>query len=153
MDVMVPGLNGPGTLGALRDRGQDVPAIFLAAKGQRAELEALNKLGPLGVIAKPFDPMGLVSEVLTLWGPSPRSNSRPPPGWNVAFRVGLAAFLGGPLGTQISAGPRTGPCTRSRPLAAIASNPRPRARQPARFSPCAVPSAGTLRIKSSTPGN
>lgn len=67
MDVMMPGLDGPGALAALRANGHGVPVIFLTAKVQASEVAALRSLGALGVIAKPFDPMTLSRDVLALW--------------------------------------------------------------------------------------
>lgn len=67
MDVMMPELDGPGTLAALRARGSEVPVVFLTAKVHPAEVAHLESLGALGVIAKPFDPMTLAQQVRTLW--------------------------------------------------------------------------------------
>jgi CheY-like chemotaxis protein len=61
LDVMMPDLDGPATLDRLRSGplGPDVPVVFLTAKLQPADQERLNRLGAAGVLAKPFDPMGL----------------------------------------------------------------------------------------------
>ena len=60
LDVMMPDVDGPATLERLRPLlGQDVPVIFLTAKAQTADVERLQALGAAGVIAKPFDPLGL----------------------------------------------------------------------------------------------
>lgn len=67
MDVMMPGLDGPATLAALRGRGLDTPVVFLTAKVQAPEVAALKAQGALGVIAKPFDPMTLAGDVRALW--------------------------------------------------------------------------------------
>lgn len=67
MDVMMPGLDGPATLAALRERGLGIPVVFLTAKVQAPEVAALKAQGALGVIAKPFDPMTLAHEVRALW--------------------------------------------------------------------------------------
>jgi len=70
LDVMMPGLDGPSTLERLRDGvlPDAVPVIFLTAKIQPADRDYLNALGAAGVIAKPFDPMGLATEVARLVG-------------------------------------------------------------------------------------
>ena len=70
LDVMMPGLDGPSTLEQLRSGllPDDVPVIFLTAKIQPADRDYLNALGAAGVIAKPFDPMGLATEVARLVG-------------------------------------------------------------------------------------
>ena len=68
LDVMMPGLDGPSTFRRLRERDgcSEIPVIFLTAKAQRAEVERLKELGPVGVLTKPFDPMKLPDEVRAL---------------------------------------------------------------------------------------
>jgi two-component system OmpR family response regulator len=69
LDVMMPDLDGPATLARLRPLlGQQVPVIFLTAKAQAADVERLKALGAVGVIAKPFDPLGLSGEVAAIIG-------------------------------------------------------------------------------------
>ncbi len=64
LDVMMPGVDGPGTLELLRPViGDETPVIFLTAKTQTADRERLSDLGAAGLIAKPFDPMTLPDEV------------------------------------------------------------------------------------------
>ena len=69
LDVMMPGMDGPTTLRALRTMPAvaNVPVIFLTAKVQPSEVANLKSLGALDVIAKPFDPMTLSSRVLEIW--------------------------------------------------------------------------------------
>jgi len=69
LDVMMPGMNGPEVLQALRQRPDtaQVPVIFLTAKAQEAEIARLRALGALDVIAKPFDPMTLSDAIKQLW--------------------------------------------------------------------------------------
>lgn len=69
LDVMMPGMDGPTTLQALRDcpATASIPVIFMTAKAQSQEIERFKSLGALGVITKPFDPMNLVEEVNALW--------------------------------------------------------------------------------------
>ena len=68
LDVMMPDVDGPATLERLRPLIGDAPVIFLTAKTQSSDLERLTSLGAAGVIAKPFDPMGLPEEVDALIG-------------------------------------------------------------------------------------
>ena len=70
MDVMMPGMDGPGTLRALQERSllDGVPVVFMTAKVQPREVAHYTALGALGVIAKPFDPMQLADQVRELWG-------------------------------------------------------------------------------------
>jgi CheY-like chemotaxis protein len=65
LDVMMPEMDGPATLKALRDLPQtaQTPAIFMTAKVQASEVQHYKSLGALEVIAKPFDPMTLAQEV------------------------------------------------------------------------------------------
>ncbi|MBL4848831.1 MAG: response regulator [Planctomycetes bacterium] len=67
LDVMMPGMDGPSTLEALRREGHAVPVIFVTAKAQPAEVEAYRALGALDVIRKPFDAMLLAAEVRAAW--------------------------------------------------------------------------------------
>jgi len=69
LDVMMPVMDGPGTLKALRERPglSAVPVAFMTAKVQPQEVARYTELGALGVIAKPFDPMTLASDVRRLW--------------------------------------------------------------------------------------
>jgi len=65
LDVMMPGMDGPTTLKALRElpEAADIPALFMTAKVQADEIAALKALGALEVIAKPFDPMKLAQQI------------------------------------------------------------------------------------------
>jgi CheY-like chemotaxis protein len=69
LDVMMPGLDGPATLAALRALPQtaSTPVIFMTAKVQASEIEQYRSLGALDVIAKPFDPMTLAEQVKAIW--------------------------------------------------------------------------------------
>ncbi|MEQ5816017.1 response regulator [Marinobacter sp. NFXS11] len=65
LDVMMPGMDGPATLKALRelDGMADVPVIFMTARLQNSEIREYRELGALGVIPKPFDPMTLSDQI------------------------------------------------------------------------------------------
>lgn len=65
LDVMMPTMDGPSTLKKLRENEEtkDIPVIFLTAKVQPNEVTEYLQLGALGVVAKPFDPMSLPSEI------------------------------------------------------------------------------------------
>ena len=69
LDVMMPGLDGPTTLKALRELPEftEKPAIFMTAKVQPDEIDEYINLGALDVIPKPFDPMTLASQIKTIW--------------------------------------------------------------------------------------
>lgn len=65
LDVMMPGMDGPATLAALRadPSTAGIPVVFLTAKVQATERRRLEDLGAAGVIAKPFDPTTLADQV------------------------------------------------------------------------------------------
>lgn len=65
LDVMMPGMDGPSTLAALRARPEtaQIPVVFVTAKVQRREVDHYRALGAAGVVAKPFDPMTLAADV------------------------------------------------------------------------------------------
>lgn len=69
LDVMMPGMDGPATLKALRQQPAlaAVPVVFITAKVQASEVAAYKDLGAVDVIPKPFDPMRLASQVGEIW--------------------------------------------------------------------------------------
>lgn len=76
LDVMMPGMDGPSVLKALRQSPQlkHIPVAFMTAKVQPHEIEYFINLGAVGVIAKPFDPMTLSKLVSDLWKKAERSS-------------------------------------------------------------------------------
>lgn len=69
LDVMMPNMDGPTTLQDLRklETTAKTPVIFMTAKVQASEKEYYLSLGAIDVIAKPFDPMSLATQVRQLW--------------------------------------------------------------------------------------
>jgi two-component system OmpR family response regulator len=69
LDVMMPELDGPSTLGLLRKLPEieHVPVIFMTAKVSAEEVLTYEHLGAIGVISKPFDPMQLAVTVRGIW--------------------------------------------------------------------------------------
>jgi CheY-like chemotaxis protein len=68
LDVMMPGMDGPATLAALRRRyGGGVPVVFMTARVQAHEIAQYREMGAVDVIAKPFDPMTLAATVQAIW--------------------------------------------------------------------------------------
>ena len=69
MDVMMPGMDGPTVLQALRKLNglANTPAIFMTAKVLPEEIEQLKDAGAIEVIAKPFDPMTLSDTIRDIW--------------------------------------------------------------------------------------
>jgi two-component system, OmpR family, response regulator len=73
LDVMMPGMDGPSTLAALRAQPPLVgtPVVFMTAKVQPSEVAHFRSLGALDVIAKPFDPMNLGTQLRAIWDTRP----------------------------------------------------------------------------------
>ena len=69
LDVMMPGMDGPGTLAALRARSDlpPTPVAFMTAKVQPTEVAYYKSLGALAVVAMPFAPMTLASQIRSIW--------------------------------------------------------------------------------------
>lgn len=69
LDVMMPGMDGPSTLKALRalPATAGTPVIFMTAKVQAAEVAQYRELGAIDVIHKPFDPMELSAQIGRIW--------------------------------------------------------------------------------------
>ncbi len=69
LDVMMPGMDGPETMLALRkiDYFKGIPFAFLTAKAQPDEIVRLKSLGAIDVIGKPFDPSTLSDQVRKIW--------------------------------------------------------------------------------------
>ena len=65
LDMMMPMMDGPSTLEALRsnDRTRNIPVIFLTAKAMTSEIEKLKRMGARGVLTKPFDPTVLANQM------------------------------------------------------------------------------------------
>jgi CheY-like chemotaxis protein len=69
LDVMMPVLDGPSTLQALRRMPAlaDVPVVFMTAKVQGDEVARYRELGAADVIGKPYDPVKLPELVRAIW--------------------------------------------------------------------------------------
>jgi two-component system, OmpR family, response regulator len=73
LDVMMPGMDGPMTLEAIRKLPgfAAVPAVFMTAKAQPHEIDKLKTLGALDVVVKPFDPEALCTQIGDIWRHAP----------------------------------------------------------------------------------
>jgi len=69
LDVMMPDMDGPTTLKALKENPQlsHLPVIFLTAKILPDEINRFKSLGAVDVISKPFDPMTLADQIKEIW--------------------------------------------------------------------------------------
>lgn len=70
LDVMMPRMNGVSVLQELQDKPttQAIPVIFLTARVSFTEPQRYLALGAKGAIAKPFDPLALVSQICCILG-------------------------------------------------------------------------------------
>ncbi|MCW5824381.1 MAG: response regulator [Cyanobacteria bacterium TGS_CYA1] len=68
LDVMMPGMDGPTTLNAIKQTYANAapPVIFMTAKALKTEVELYLNLGSAGVITKPFDPKSLPNEIFSI---------------------------------------------------------------------------------------
>ena len=68
LDVSMPNLDGYQTCGMLKANPEtsSIPVIFLTARVQKQDIETGMKSGALGYLTKPFDPMTLHSQILTI---------------------------------------------------------------------------------------
>ena len=69
LDVMMPAMDGPTTMDALRSLPgmPAVPVVFFTANTQAQVREQLIRAGALGLILKPIEPNALVAQIRALW--------------------------------------------------------------------------------------
>jgi CheY-like chemotaxis protein len=65
LDVMMPDMDGPKTLKAIRADNTlaKIPVIFLTAKVQNSDRQRFTEMGVTTVLAKPFDPLQLGQQI------------------------------------------------------------------------------------------
>jgi CheY-like chemotaxis protein len=75
LDVMMPGMDGPETLAAMRrlPSWAETPAVFVTAKVRNQERQRYLDLGAVEVIPKPFDPMTLADQLRAVWTRLPQA--------------------------------------------------------------------------------
>lgn len=69
LDVVMPDMDGPAVLSALRAR-EDVariPVVFMTAQVRPVDVSRYTGLGCCGVIAKPFEPATLADALRGMW--------------------------------------------------------------------------------------
>jgi len=69
LDWMMPVMDGPAVLRAMRERSEtkDLPVVFITAKASQREHDELLALGAAGIISKPFSPRELPEQIRTIW--------------------------------------------------------------------------------------
>jgi CheY-like chemotaxis protein len=70
LDVVMPDMDGPATLAALRARPEtrETPVIFVTASDGQSDRESFERLGAAGVIRKPFEINRLAEQVSGILG-------------------------------------------------------------------------------------
>jgi CheY-like chemotaxis protein len=70
LDVMMPGMDGPTTLLAIRDNPatRTLPVVFLTAGVVDSDVDRLQSLPVTGILNKPFDPMELSRDLAAILG-------------------------------------------------------------------------------------
>lgn len=70
LDVMMPGMDGPTTLEAIRDdpATHDIPVVFLTAGVVDTDMDRLRALSVAGILNKPFDPLQLSRQLGEILG-------------------------------------------------------------------------------------
>ena len=68
LDMMMPDMDGKMTLAKLKESPatKHIPVIFFTAKVQAHEMKTYIGLGAAGVLVKPFDPMSLPDEIVSI---------------------------------------------------------------------------------------
>ena len=70
LDVVMPEMDGPATVRALRARGETrgIPVVLVTGRDQEEDRRAFTELGVAGVISKPFDAAALAAQVRDVLG-------------------------------------------------------------------------------------
>ena len=69
LDVMMPGMDGPATMDALRKLPElaSTPVVFFTANTQEIVRQDLLRRGALDIIIKPIEPNALVAQIRSIW--------------------------------------------------------------------------------------
>jgi CheY-like chemotaxis protein len=69
LDVMMPGMDGPATMDALRKLPElaTTPVVFFTANTQELVRQDLLRRGALDIIIKPIEPDALVAQIRSIW--------------------------------------------------------------------------------------
>ncbi len=69
LDVMMPEMDGPAVLKALRAEPltETIPVVFMTAKVMPNEANRYASLGVAGIIAKPFNARPLIDRIHAIW--------------------------------------------------------------------------------------
>ncbi len=69
LDVMMPDMDGPALFEKIKETPalSHLPVIFLTGKAQPDDIETFKRMGAIGVISKPFNPMTLANDIKLIW--------------------------------------------------------------------------------------
>jgi CheY-like chemotaxis protein len=69
LDVMMPGMDGPATMDALRKLPEleATPVVFFTANTHDLVRQDLLRRGALDIIIKPIEPTALVEQIRSIW--------------------------------------------------------------------------------------
>ena len=70
LDIVMPGMSGPQLSDELKQRGVNIPTIFMTANSGALTKDELLKGGAAGFLLKPFEPIHLIDALRTAL-PSP----------------------------------------------------------------------------------
>ena len=73
LDWMMPGMDGPTLLKAMREQADTAiyPVVFITAKATVKDHAELAALGAAGIISKPFSPKDLPEQLRGIWNTLP----------------------------------------------------------------------------------
>lgn len=105
LDVMLPGKDGFEVCRELRQKGIEVPILFLTARGEVADKVVGLKLGGDDYLTKPFDMLELTARVAALLRRAPTRNDDSPERFRfgdieVDFRSAEVTRRGEPIGVS-----------------------------------------------------
>ena len=69
LDWMMPGMDGPGVLKAMRESPDTAayPVVFITARATQKDHAELLALGAAGIVSKPFSPKDLPDQLRAIW--------------------------------------------------------------------------------------
>ena len=73
LDWMMPGMDGPSVLKAMRESPDTAayPVVFITARATQKDHAELLALGAAGIVSKPFSPKDLPDQLRAIWAGLP----------------------------------------------------------------------------------
>ncbi len=79
LDMMLPGMDGPGFVGQVRERGVRTPIVVVSAKASTSDKVDMLKLGADDYVTKPFDPDEVAARIHAVLRRAGELPQGPPP--------------------------------------------------------------------------